>query len=183
MEYPRVTQIISGAGLTDFSYINEDILARSRNFGTAVHEACRLFDLTDLNETTLDPLLRPYIDAWIRFTKDSLLENIEIEQPFISERYQYRGTPDRIALFKGKITIIDIKTGLIYPTAAIQTAAYLEAYNEGKPRIKKAKERLVVRLCEDGLYRLPKKDFFEKSDFSVFLSCLTLYNYKKRKGL
>ena len=182
-KYPRVTKILSESGLIDLSYINEDILTRAGGFGTACHEACRLNDLNNLNEATLDPALKSYLDAWIKFSKDSLLENIEIEQKVSSERYQYRGTPDRISLFKGKITVIDIKTGQIYPSAAIQTAAYLEAYNESRPRTKRAKERLIIQLCEDGTYRLPNADFFNKSDFSVFLACLTITNYKKRKGI
>ena len=180
MNYPRVTQILKEAGLVNLDHINQDILNRASAFGTAVHEACRLYDLDDLNENTLDPALRPYLNAWIKFKKDSLLENIQIEQSVISKRYQYRGTPDRISLFKGKITVIDIKTGQIYPSAAIQTAAYLEAYNSGKSRIEKAKERLVIQLCKDGLYRLAPDKFFSKSDFSVFLATLTIRNWRQK---
>ena len=80
-------------------------------------------------------------------------------------------------------TVVDIKAGVdFHPASAIQLEAYKEAWNEGKPVKEKIKDRLIVLLQEDGTYKFPDDKFYQKSDFGVFLSALTLRNWKVKHG-
>ena len=179
---PGVTSIIGEAGLSDFSKVNPDVLKRSQEFGKAVHLSCHLNDINDLDIGSLDLALKPCLNAWQKFKKDTGFQIESSEQIVYSEKYRYAGTYDRVGLLDGVKTLIDIKTGTTLPkTIALQTSAYLEALNEGKKREEKVKRRLVVQLLEDGAYRM--QEYKEKSDFSVFLACLNIVNFKKINNL
>lgn len=62
---PSVTQILSP--LVDFSMVTPDVLAAKAAIGTAVHLACELYDMDDLIEYDLDPVLVPYFEGWKKF--------------------------------------------------------------------------------------------------------------------
>lgn len=177
-----VTTILKEAGLSDFGMVNAEVLERSRKFGNAVHLACHLYNINDLDESTLDPALRPCLDAWVKFLKDFHITVIDSEKPIASKRFRIGGMPDIIGVNEVK-NLVEIKTGDILPVAAIQTAAYEEIYGEDKPRQEKIKRRMVVQLCQDGMYKLAPEKFFSKSDFSVFLAALTIANTKKKWGM
>lgn len=55
---------------------------------------------------------------------------VEVEPNWVSEVYEYGGTPDVIGLAKKKICIIDWKTGKIYEDIFLQLAAYENLANE-----------------------------------------------------
>ncbi len=179
---PGVTNSIEEAGLSDFSKANPDVLKRAQEFGKAVHTACHLHDINDLDMGSLDPALKPYLHAWLKWEKDTGFILESSEQIVYSKIYRYAGTYDRIGRIDGIKTLIDIKSGTTLPkTIALQTAAYMEAHNEGKIREGKIKRRLVVQLLEKGTYRM--QEYKEKSDFSVFLACLNIVNWKKINNL
>ena len=179
---PGVNSIIEGAGLSDFSRANPDVLRRAQDFGKAVHTASHLHDINDLDMGSLDPALKPYLDAWIKWKKDTGFVMESSEQIVYSKIYRYAGTYDRIGRIDGIKTLIDIKTGTTLPkTIALQTAAYMEAYNEGKIREGKIKHRLVVHLLENSPAKIQKQN--ERTDFRVFTSCLNIVNWKKINNL
>ena len=66
---PGVTTILKKARLidTDAPWFDE----YSRDRGTAVHLACELWDLGTLDESTLDPVLVPYLDGWRLFMAET----------------------------------------------------------------------------------------------------------------
>lgn len=178
MKLPRVTEVLAGVGLSDFSKVPIDILEASSHFGTAVHLATQLDDLGTLDIAELSEPILPYLDAWRKFSKDYnlMFEKDEIEVSLVSTKWNFRGTPDRIAKPEG--VLVDIKTGSsIYPSTAIQCAAYAILAEANGIRIKK---RLCVQLKERGYTVTPYND---ASDKSIFLSCLNIYNFKKRKGM
>lgn len=182
---PGVTSIIENAGLSDFSKINPDVLERAQKFGNAVHTTCYLYDINDLDKGSLDPALKPYLDAWIKFKRDTGFMTLDSEQIVYSKKHNYAGTYDKLGIMNGRVaykTLVDIKSGTTLPKSiALQTSAYMEAHNEGKSRDEKIKWRLVVQLLEDGTYRM--QEYKEKSDFSVFLACLNIRNWKKINNL
>src|SRR3990167_1495715 len=96
-KYPRVTTILSKAGLISFSYLNPNVLKNAQLFGTAVHKAAELYDLGTLDIRKLSAPLLPYLTAWQKFKADyKIQEFIAIEKHVISEKWQYRGTLDRV---------------------------------------------------------------------------------------
>ena len=182
---PGVSQILREAGLVDLSHVPEDTLKRAQRFGSAGHRATELFDLKNLKEETLDPALSPYVEGWKKFLRETGFIVEAVEEPVFSNKYWYAGRLDRRGLLYGVRTVVDIKfTASMEPVTAIQLAAYQEAYNEGKRPQDKIKNRAIVQLKANGSYALPSKDFFQKSDFSVFFAALTLRNWrlKNKRG-
>ncbi len=179
--YPRVTEILKEAGLIDMSMVNADILERACLFGSAVHKACELKDTMKLDYESLDKALLPYLAAWVKFKEDYIVDFVgdQIEEQLISEKWKFRGTPDRWCLIGKSLTVIDIKTSTaILPSTAIQTAAYSILVEEHTG--KEVKQRWCVKL-EEGKYKI--EPYRNSQDKTVFLSALNLWHYKKEKGL
>lgn len=178
---PRVTEILKGAGLSDFSRVPIDILEASQHFGTAVHLACQLWDLKTLDIDVLSEPLIPRLEAWKKFIKDYkvIILPEEIEKQFISEKYGFKGTPDRWPIIRNKRTLIDLKSSdTMYPSTEIQTAGYQILLEENGIKIH---QRWGVQLRENGTYKIePYKEILDRS---IFLSALNLYNWKKRRNL
>src|SRR3990167_5379876 len=97
-KYPRVTTILSKAGLISFSYLNPNVLKNAQKFGTAVHKTTELWDNGTLDISKLSAPLFPYLAVWQKFRADyKIQEFIAIEKKVISEKWQYQGTLDRVA--------------------------------------------------------------------------------------
>ena len=92
-EWPSVTQVLPK---TPFMKNNEE----ARLKGEYVHSMARLYLLNDLNESTLDDVLKPYLDALKKFLSDSKGMGIQ--------------------------GVIDIKSGAKVATVELQIAAYIE---------------------------------------------------------
>lgn len=76
----------------------------------------------------------------------------------------------------GKLCVLDIKTGAMYPSYGPQLAAYKNAVEHETGR--RVQGRYAVELRDDGTYRLhPMTD---SEDWAVFLSCLTLHRYRNK---
>lgn len=172
-----VTQILQHAGLIDLSMVKEDVLEYRRVLGTAVHRATELYDQDDLDIESLDDRIRPYLDAWIKFKKDTQIVIEENELRLFHPIYRFAGTLDRVGKIGKDRALIDLKTGLMYPSYGPQTAAYKSAYELQKK--KKVQKRYTVQLKDDGNYRL--EPMTDEDDWSVFLACLTLKNFKEKQ--
>jgi hypothetical protein len=69
--------------------------------------------------------------AWEDWAKSVQLKPILIEQVVYSRRYGFAGTLDLLAEIKGKLTVVDWKTGkAVYDEAHLQNAAYRVAIRE-----------------------------------------------------
>lgn len=176
-ELPSVTHVIDHV-LQDLARIPPDMLLAARERGTAVHKACELADLGTLDWSTLDVALFPYVEAWERFKVETRFVPIRIEERIYSEVYGYAGTLDRIGSMDYKETLIDIKSGEVYPSAGVQLAAYNKAAFE-RGIISNLLPRYAVQLRDDGTYRL--HPFTDAADFNVFSAALQIYHYKQRK--
>lgn len=180
VQVPNVTSILEDVGITDFSHVPGDVLEHAQKRGTAVHHAAHLFDLGKLNEDSLGEEIRPYLEAWKKFKRETGVMLLECETLVYSEKYRFAGTLDRVAILYGAVGILDIKSG-DDSGAAIQTAGYEIAYNEGKKVKDKTKKRWTVRLNRDGNYKVVT--LTDMRDKSVFLGALSVYNYKRiRRG-
>ena len=171
VELDSVTGILTAEGFIDTRFYDE----WSRTRGSYVHEATHLYDRGELDEDALDPQLRPYLDAWIRFKEEARFRVLRSEEPVFHPILFYAGTPDKTGFFDEKlVAIIDIKSGKAESWAAVQTAGYagiLEARN--KARFK----RFALELREDATYKLiPHED---RQDTAIWLSALAVHNWKK----
>lgn len=158
-----VTKILELAGVIDTTWYTEF----GRDRGKAVHTAIHLYIGGRLDEKTIDPLILPYVNAFIDFLNDSSFRIYQSERPVYSETFDYAGTFDLYGRMKGSRWLIDFKTGSIEEWTSQQTAAYFRAATESglKPT-----QRAVLRLKPDGRYLL--KPHTDAGDLAEFLKAL-----------
>lgn len=175
---PSVTTIIRGALGDPFERVAAPILERARQRGNAVHKACELDDAGTLDEATVDPQIAAYVEAWRAFRREFKFRVLFSERPLYSEQYGYAGTPDVVAeLDDGSTLVIDRKTGLPGPAAALQTAAYAEFIEQELKRCTNP-ARFALRMLPSGKYRFD--EYSNRSDWRDFLACLAVHRLKER---
>lgn len=180
VELPSVTHILNDV-LDEYSDIDPETMRRAQERGTAVHKTCELYDKDQLDFESLDPVIAPYLEAYIRFLSETGFNPQVIEQSVNSLKYGYAGTLDRIGAPKRSKNRwqVDIKTSsALGKSVGPQTAAYDQAAREGgwiEPKEKV--QRFALQLKDDGNYRLVPFD--SATDFNVFLSALTIYKFKR----
>jgi hypothetical protein len=177
---PNVTSVLESVGLSDFSAVDREILALAKARGTAVHRACELDDKDDLDEAALDDELRGYLAAWRKFSSENSHEWDGIERRGYHQTYQYAGTADRTGKMSGNPAALDIKSGAPQAATGPQLAAYANLFwpiREAERRVR----RYGCYLRADGTYQLIEYD--DRTDFAVFLSALTIFNWKGNHGL
>jgi hypothetical protein len=171
---PGVTSILSP--LTDFSRVPPAVLEAASQFGKAVHRACELDDLGTLDEDSLDPALKPYLQAWRKFSAEHQVQWDVIEEPVYHATMRYAGTPDRFGLVNGVRTVVDIKsTAQLYPAVGPQLSAYANALLEPFAI------RMAVQLKADGTY--VAKTYKDPTDWPMFASLLTLRTWCKQHSI
>jgi len=162
---PGVTSIIKACGLIDLQWATK----RDMDRGTAVHRAVHLYELDDLDERSLDPVVPPYLAAWKAFKAETGYVSATYEQMIYHPTYQYAGTLDQTGTLNGRTCLIDLKTGACQPWWKWQGAAY--------NAIAKMQDRYSLELHDDGKWKLiPHTD---KRDFQRFLACLTVAGMKE----
>ena len=182
---PNVTRITNM--MSSYAGVPDSVLEKKAEIGDAVHWATELDDENDLDYFGLPDELRGYVDAWRLFKKQNGWVTELSEQRVYSKRYQFAGTLDCIGHFESMksirpsvVALVDKKTTYdILPAVGPQVAAYAEAWNEShKPKVRR---RFAVQLKRDGRYNL--HECGDATDWSVFLSGLTLSNWLQRHSL
>jgi hypothetical protein len=171
---PNVTRILKP--LIGYEGVQAWMLERKSAIGKAVHKATELWDADDLDEEALDPILRPYLDAYKLFFDQVKPTWRRTERPVYHARFGYAGTLDREGLVFDEPAVVDLKCTVdITPAVGVQTAAY-GAPIEAEDGIKR--KRYALQLRPDRTYRLEPME--DASDFQTFLACLSLHNFKER---
>jgi hypothetical protein len=177
---PGVTSIIGSAIGDRFAHIMPEVLERKRKIGTAVHAACDLDDRGCLDEATVHPVCLPYLEAWRAFRRESRCVVTLSEEKFYHPTFGYAGALDRYVDINGGKAIVDIKTGLPGPLAALQTAAYAElvimnvTVDLADIRIR----RFAMRVMPSGKYKVD--EYTSPGDWRDFLACLAVHRLKER---
>lgn len=109
---PSVTGILLAEGFIDTTWYTEE--ARTR--GSYVHKARHLDDTGELDESTIDPVIAPYLEAWRRFKRETGFVVEESEVPKAQSSYLYAGTPD----VNGHFPKPEIHKGQIIKRAAVE---------------------------------------------------------------
>jgi hypothetical protein len=176
-----VTQVMKDAGLIDFSGIPKDKLHFAATRGTYVHKATELYDLGNLDPSSLDSAIVPFVEAYRSFRGKVDFKPTLIEHKVFNRARGYAGTLDRAGLLNGILNgrkvVIDIKTGKVSKTAGIQLAAYKYALGEEWSEA----DRYVLKLTEAGVYNLVP--YTDKMDLPIFLYALGIAKWKKANGL
>lgn len=180
---PSVTEVLDP--LAELDGIPHDVLAAAAAFGSNVHAACHLFNQGRLDESALDPALRPYLKGWKQYLHDASVTVIASEIRCHHPRARYAGTADAVVRpatrqrFGPKQAVVDIKSSLMIPrTVDLQLAAYRAALLDGPYPFDTAMDRYCVHLLGDGRYSLVR--CLNAGDFNVFLSALNLHRWRMR---
>lgn len=178
-----VTQILNETGLVCYDHIPPAILQRKAEIGTAAHAACHYYDEGDLNESTLDPQVKPYLEGWKKFRRETDFVPRLIEYRGIAtiDGMQYGFTLDRDGILFGKPVLLEIKcTAGVEISWGPQTAAYEMAVREKESDQYRFRSRIAVHLRPNGNYQLvPLNDH---QDYAVFKCALILTSWKERQG-
>lgn len=171
---PSVTQIL--APLNNFAGIPPEVLAAKAELGTAVHVATELDDANDLIEESVHDRVRPYLEAWRAFKRDSGAQVLASEQQVYHPLHRYCGTLDRVLLIDGAKHLADIKTSAALPASVgPQTAAYQLALEDAS-----VIRRSAIQLRDDGTYRVHSLN--DPNDKAVFLACLSIHRFKEKNA-
>lgn len=185
-ELPSVTQILRANSLGgDFGHVRAEALEHARQRGTAVHAATHYLDEGDLDESTVDAEVKPYVEAWQAFKAERKVEILALEQRVACPVHRFAGTIDRVARvpgIRGHI-ILDIKTGAV-GGANYQTAAYAILAQHLKPLVTSSflLDRWAVQLHPERTVPYTIHQYRDRRDRDVFLAALTLTHERARLG-
>lgn len=175
---PGVTSILQA--VQDFSMVPKEVLAAAQARGTAIHRMTELYDLDDLDVGELSDEMAGYLDGWIKFRQECDFVPETIETKLYHGALRYSGTSDRTGIVRRRKAVIDIKS--IHnpgsPVIGLQLAAYKELHNFNGDRIE---DRYALHLRADGSYRL--HPYTDLSDWPVFVSLLTVKNWREKHGI
>lgn len=175
--WPSVTEILQP--LNELDGIPAYVLRRAADFGTNVHAAVHLINTGRLNRASLDEALAPYVHAWERWIADSGAVVVASEVRVLHPTLRYAGTMDSCVRLKQRtrstLHAVDVKTSVTVPrTAALQTAAYREAYLRQRRDL--STKRYALHLRGDGSYRAIAYD--DTRDWSYFTSALNIWRFR-----
>lgn len=170
-EVPSVTKILVLAGLTN--HFNQDEEAALR--GRYVHAATALLDDDNLDWTTLDETLLPYVLAYQKFTQQYQHLIVNKELLVYSTTYRFAGTLDRVIAANGGFELYDIATGGLDASKSLQTAAYQICYEEMASV--KITGRFGLQLKDNGKFSVVS--YTDRLDRGVFLSGLNCVNWRR----
>lgn len=176
---PSVTQIMG----TQFPLnVPKERLEFARQMGRAIHSATELYDRGDLDFDTVDPRVVPYLEAWIKFLRETSCKVVSVEERVMHPFLRYAGTLDRTVRMAGiaSLCVLDLKRPVLGPRVGVQLAAYAGAYNQGKARPDQVLRRFGIQLRADGNYRL--HEYKDGADWSVFIAALTIHNWRQQHG-
>jgi hypothetical protein len=173
---PSVTQVLQPLEMLDG--IPDGVLERARLRGQHVHEAMALLVRDELDWSSLDHELVPYIEGGKRFLDESGLTVIASELRVGCARIRCAGTLDLLAHWRKSETFIDFKATAVMPaTVGPQTAAYERLYQSmfgGRSR-----RRYCVRLLPGDYKVHPLTD---PADWSIFQSALNIHHWRQRNA-
>jgi hypothetical protein len=170
-----VTQAIKGAGLIDCRWFTDE--ARER--GRLVHMAVQFDAECDLDESSVDPSIWPYVEAARKFRTETGYVAESNEQQIWAPEAGYAGTLDGHGRIKIQKIIVDYKSGTVQPWVALQLCAYANKIEGGGGCL-----RWGVELKADGTYKITAfqpKDY--RRDLSDFLSCVRVCQIQQERGL
>jgi hypothetical protein len=190
-----VTQVLDLVTGPIYARVPPHILDYARDRGQAVHGWTELLDLADAEQqgdiiTAFDgtQLLPehaewPFVQAWLKFRRESGFEPEIVEQRIWHPKLRYCGTVDRIGLMQGRRATVEIKTvAQLGRWVGLQTVGYHEGFNAGRPRSEQARDRYAVQLRKDGSYRL-EQYIDDSGDMAAFVAMKTTWDWADANGV
>lgn len=176
------TSVIKTSGLVPFAFADEDILERKRDLGKEVHKVRHLYDIEELGN--YDNRIKPYLHAWIDFREKTNFKPIlsEVQTIGFVNGLPFGMQIDCFGELGGADTVVEVKTGEVYPHHGVQLAGYAAGLPHEKLTTPFARfmsrRRVAVQLKPNGRFKL--ENFDARSDFEMFASALYVSSWKRR---
>jgi hypothetical protein len=162
------------------------ILLDTGSIGTVAHLLIQGFiegrdpNIADFTSNQIEAGSRA-LENFKSWLKGKEVEFLHLEKRVVSEKFRYGGTLDILAVIKGLLCLLDLKTSkAIYPEFICQIAAYGLAYEEQESG--HIAEYHLLQLGKDGSgyqhHVLTEAQI--ETGFEVFLHCRQLYDLQKR---
>jgi hypothetical protein len=171
---PSVTTVIKE--VLNIQYPDYAIYHATR--GTYVHKAVELYLKNNLDFTSLDENIKPYLDSFIKFQEKAQIEPILLEERFVDENITFAGTIDIVGKVKGKTYLFDIKTGQKQDSYKAQMAGYKKLLSDNGIEI----DGIYLLDLKPEIYHAVKVEKTEKY-WDLFEGMLRVYYYKLNKTL
>jgi len=182
VKIPGVSEIIEGVGLMD---------AKAKQFytqfhsdrGTAVHAATVMIDNGTLDESSVDPEIVGYLEAYKKFKEEGWPQWSCLEYSVFNKTLFYAGTLDRFGTINKELVVVDIKTGQKAKWHAIQLAFYCLALIEvpllgGLSFVTQDIKLCGLYLNKKGTYKLV--DYTDPEIFKVAEACVRLFHWRQK---
>ena len=181
---PSVTNVLRVTGISrDLRQVRPDVLRYKREIGRGLHRCAHLLQLRDLDWSTVDPQLEPYLNALLLWIGDTgfKAEHVELRRWPVLDGMGYGGTLDATGLIKGEPWMVDWKTteGSPDPAWGVQLSAY-ESMIDAPLLPPFHYKRLTLQLLSNGKYR--QKQWTDPIDLQVFKWSLALTWWKINNG-
>jgi len=163
-----------------------DYVDDKADIGTLVHEMmfCDLkgnkVDTSYYTGQQID-IAKNSFKKYLDWKKQHTIEPIVLEEPMVSEQFQFGGTIDNYCLLDGVFTLIDYKTcKALYPEHFIQVTAYRQLLKENGYKVKNCAILRVGRVDMEGFefQEIHKKKI--ELCWKMFKYCLGIYNLQKQ---
>lgn len=139
-------------------------------------------DSTLKNPIELDKAISAF-RAWREWRSQHSLTPIAQEIPLVSERYQFGGTPDLIAMVDGRRCLLDFKTskdGSVYPDKLLALAAHGRLWTEHHPDQLLTGGYHLIMLPKDGSKPRPHTYLDLEPQWELFKLYLQAYRLDKQ---
>ena len=192
IEIPGVSTVLALGGLEPAFTVDPVTLALAAQRGTCVHEATAIDDRhvlgvgRPLDMTQLEPELVPYVLAWRAFRTREPWQTMLIEQVVYARTHHFAGTADRIGQWRGRLAVLDVKTGKeLRWQMGVQVAGYAVAVaDDSSTTVADDVRRVLVQLRNDATYQVyasddgSGKDYLSPDDVGTFLCALHIAHRK-----
>jgi len=181
---PSVTNVLRITGISrDLRMVRPDVLEAKRQIGIALHRCLHFLQERDLDPTSIDDQLQPYLSAYRLFVKQHGFkqESVELHLAPTLLGMPYGMTLDVTGLIRGEPWLIDFKTSTGNPDYgwSIQVAAY--AHGMGPPLIPPFYyRRASLQLLSSGKYKF--KEWTDPGDLEEFQWALAIVWRRINRG-
>ena len=174
---PSVTTVMKPMSSSYYKGIDEDVLNKAANRGTAIHNAIEnyiKFAITDI-----PPEFEGYFKAFKKWWKEVKPEVIATECRMYHKFLRYAGTADMPCVINGKVICVDFKASATINRAltGVQLEAYSKAYEshgfffDGKA---------IVHLKSDGTYTMMMYEKNDSESWEVFGALMVVHNHLQK---
>ena len=173
-----VTEVLEDAEFIDTRWYPKEAGIR----GKRVHLLCQYDDEGFYADGEAKRFgLEGYLESWRKFKKGASPKFLEIEKPRYHPTHRYAGTPDRLAIWKNRHAILDLKSGPPEFWHGYQTGGYEKIYEAAMSGIGQF-YRFGIHLQKDG--SAPNVALHDDStDGDYFLAFLATTRQRRKHGI